>query len=212
MLVDFERADLRFERRSRGPESRRRPGRAGYAALLAPSAASTRDRSWAVNSSSGCSGTRLVEALAHEPTLIDAQGMGVGHDDRPLDDILQFADVARPGIIAQQIERLFADPFELALPQHTQQCHLRVRRQVADLVEKDGPTVGELEFALPPLKRTGKRASFVSGSQLFYDRAGSTDKTLKLYDGHFHDLLNDLGKESVMTDITLWTDARSHAT
>jgi len=33
MLVDFERADLRFERRSRDSESRRRPGRARYAAL-----------------------------------------------------------------------------------------------------------------------------------------------------------------------------------
>jgi acylglycerol lipase len=47
---------------------------------------------------------------------------------------------------------------------------------------------------------------------LFYDRAGSTDKTLKMYDGHVHDLLNDLGKETVMTDITSWIDTRSHAT
>ena len=33
ILVDVERTDLRFERRSRDPESRGRPGRAGYAAL-----------------------------------------------------------------------------------------------------------------------------------------------------------------------------------
>jgi hypothetical protein len=33
MLVDLERTDLRFERRSRDAEPRRRPGRAGYAAL-----------------------------------------------------------------------------------------------------------------------------------------------------------------------------------
>ena len=43
---------------------------------------------------------------------------------------------------------------------------------------------------------------------VFYDRAGSTDKTLKLYDGHFHDLLNDLGKDTVTTDITAWIEAR----
>jgi alpha-beta hydrolase superfamily lysophospholipase len=36
------------------------------------------------------------------------------------------------------------------------------------------------------------------GSQFFYDPAGSTDKTLELYDGHYHDLLNDIGKEQVM--------------
>src|SRR5262245_47224214 len=37
-----------------------------------------------------------------------------------------------------------------------------------------------------------------SGSQLFYDRAGSADKTIKLYEGHFHDLLNDVDKEQVV--------------
>jgi alpha-beta hydrolase superfamily lysophospholipase len=34
------------------------------------------------------------------------------------------------------------------------------------------------------------------------------DKTLKLYEGHVHDLLNDLGKEAVMADIKAWIDAR----
>jgi hypothetical protein len=28
------------------------------------------------------------------------------------------------------------------------------------------------------------------------------------YDGHFHDLLNDVDKEVVMTDITRWVDGR----
>jgi alpha-beta hydrolase superfamily lysophospholipase len=46
-----------------------------------------------------------------------------------------------------------------------------------------------------------------SGSQHFYDRAGSTDKTLKLYEGYFHDLLNDIDKEVVMADIQQWIDA-----
>jgi alpha-beta hydrolase superfamily lysophospholipase len=47
-----------------------------------------------------------------------------------------------------------------------------------------------------------------SGSQQFYDMAGSTDKTLKLYAGHFHDLLNDIDKEIVLADIQQWMDAR----
>jgi len=32
---------------------------------------------------------------------------------------------------------------------------------------------------------------------------------LKLYDGHFHDLLNDIGKEAVFADIINWVDARA---
>jgi acylglycerol lipase len=42
---------------------------------------------------------------------------------------------------------------------------------------------------------------------LFYEKAGSADKTLKLYDGYYHDLLNDLGKEQVMADIKGWIAA-----
>jgi acylglycerol lipase len=47
-----------------------------------------------------------------------------------------------------------------------------------------------------------------SGSQHFYDMAGSTDKTLKLYEGGFHDLLNDIDKNVVMQDIKGWINAR----
>lgn len=58
------------------------------------------------------------------------------------------------------------------------------------------------------LHGTLDKAAKPSGSQRFYDMAGSTDKTLKLYEGHFHDLLNDLGKERVMADIQRWIDER----
>lgn len=52
------------------------------------------------------------------------------------------------------------------------------------------------------------RATKPSGSQEFFDRAGSEDKTLQLYEGYYHDLLNDRGKETVMADILHWVDAR----
>ncbi|WP_207436312.1 alpha/beta hydrolase [Sabulibacter ruber] len=46
------------------------------------------------------------------------------------------------------------------------------------------------------------------GSQEFYDRVSSADKTLKLYEGHYHDLLNDFGREEVMGDILKWLNER----
>lgn len=55
---------------------------------------------------------------------------------------------------------------------------------------------------------TADKATVPAGSQFFYDSAGSKDKTLRLYQDHFHDLLNDLGKQTVMTDIVDWIDAR----
>ncbi|MNC93007.1 hypothetical protein D3C83_95410 [compost metagenome] len=55
---------------------------------------------------------------------------------------------------------------------------------------------------------TDDRATVCQGSQFFYETVGSADKTLKLYDGHYHDLLNDIGKEAVMADIQAWIDQR----
>jgi acylglycerol lipase len=58
------------------------------------------------------------------------------------------------------------------------------------------------------LHGTKDHATKPSGSQHFYEQAGSRDKTLKLYEGHFHDLLNDIDKEVVMADIQNWLDER----
>jgi acylglycerol lipase len=58
------------------------------------------------------------------------------------------------------------------------------------------------------LHGTEDKATSPSGSQHFYEKAGSTDKTLKLYEGHFHDLLNDVDKEIVIADIQNWIDER----
>ena len=58
------------------------------------------------------------------------------------------------------------------------------------------------------LHGTDDKATNPKGSQFFYDNTGSTDKTLKLYEGHYHDLLNDVDKEVVMADINNWIDAR----
>jgi alpha-beta hydrolase superfamily lysophospholipase len=57
------------------------------------------------------------------------------------------------------------------------------------------------------LHGTSDRVTRPSGSQFFYERAGSRDKTLKLYEGHAHDLLNDLDRQVVMADIQGWMNA-----
>lgn len=82
---------------------------------------------------------------------------------------------------------------------------------LAEMVRADERLRREFsQITLPVLilHGTADKATRPSGSQRFYDNAGSRDKTLKLYDGHFHDLLNDIDKEIVMSDITVWIDAR----
>jgi alpha-beta hydrolase superfamily lysophospholipase len=55
---------------------------------------------------------------------------------------------------------------------------------------------------------TDDKATVCHGSEFFFETVGSKDKTLKLYEGHYHDLLNDVGKERVLDDIKHWIEAR----
>jgi alpha-beta hydrolase superfamily lysophospholipase len=84
-------------------------------------------------------------------------------------------------------------------------------KTVAEMVRADERLKDAFpQFTLPLfiIHGTLDKATRPSGSQLFYDTAGSRDKTLKLYEGYFHDMLNDVGKDAVMRDITAWIDAR----
>jgi len=65
------------------------------------------------------------------------------------------------------------------------------------------------KLTLPVLILHGSndKATVPAGSEFFHKTAGSKDKTLKIYPGHFHDLLADTGKEGVMADIQAWIEA-----
>ncbi len=69
------------------------------------------------------------------------------------------------------------------------------------------------KFTIPLLilHGTDDHATVYHGSEFFYGHAASQDKTLKLYEGHYHDLLADTGKEEVMGDIIKWITAHVQA-
>lgn len=69
---------------------------------------------------------------------------------------------------------------------------------------------GTLRLPTFILHGTADKVTKPAGSQFFFDHAtGTDDKTLRLYEGHAHDLLNDLGKQQVLADIRQWMQARS---
>jgi alpha-beta hydrolase superfamily lysophospholipase len=84
-------------------------------------------------------------------------------------------------------------------------------RTLAAMVRADERLKTEFPLMTLPvliLHGTADKATRPSGSQFFYDTTGSKDKTLKLYEGHVHDLLNDLGKDVVIGDIAAWIETR----
>jgi acylglycerol lipase len=62
---------------------------------------------------------------------------------------------------------------------------------LAEMVRADEQLKNEFPLITLPLlilHGTDDKATNPSGSKHFYERAGSTDKTLKLYEGGYHDL------------------------
>jgi alpha-beta hydrolase superfamily lysophospholipase len=70
-------------------------------------------------------------------------------------------------------------------------------------------TAGSAAITLPILimHGTADKLADVSGSQELYDAVGSQDKTLKLYKGFYHEILNDPEQDLVKADMIAWLDA-----
>ncbi|HEY5809655.1 MAG TPA: lysophospholipase [Povalibacter sp.] len=65
-------------------------------------------------------------------------------------------------------------------------------------------------FSLPLLILHGSAdaVTLPSGSEYFHEHAGSRDKTLQIFEGYYHDLINDHGHEHVVGRIHQWIEAR----
>jgi len=113
---------------------------------------------------------------------------------------LKMEDFSRDPIALQA---LLSDPLTLKEAQPAKTVAALVRG--AERLKREFPLITLPVFIL---HGTADKATVPAGSQFFYDTAGSKDKTLKLYEGHVHDLLNDIGKESVMADIVAWVNKR----
>lgn len=113
---------------------------------------------------------------------------------------LNNADFSRD---PEHVERMNSDPLIHKESQPAETA--RVMLLAADALKKHMPS-----FRVPVLiiHGTEDKATRPAGSQYFYDNAASTDKTLKLYEGHYHDLLADTDREIVMADIIAWLNER----
>jgi acylglycerol lipase len=145
----------------------------------------------------------ICESFAHEipaPSFALAVFKGMGHL-APHAHILHLPN-ERFSRDPKVVQVMNEDPLIAHETQPSQTVAAMVRAD--ERLKRDFPLI-----TLPVLILHGTldKNTRPSGSQDFYNIAGSTDRTLKLYEGGFHDLLNDIDKESVMLDITNWVEA-----
>jgi len=66
----------------------------------------------------------------------------------------------------------------------------------------------EIRLPLLILHGTADRLTDLGGSKQLYERAQSSDKTLKLYEGFYHELMNEPEKGRVLEDVVRWIEER----
>ncbi len=90
--------------------------------------------------------------------------------------------------------------------------HGKVRARLGYELLRAGPYVlgraHNIELPILLQHGTADKLAAVAGVEALFKALGSADKTLELYDGAYHEILNDYGKEEVIDDLVAWFNAR----
>lgn len=115
---------------------------------------------------------------------------------------LHLLETGKPGILSTDPEIDIAwgnDPLTNKKP-----MRVRLGVELNKLAQEVRAHLPELKLPILILHGADDQLVNPSGSQLAYEQAGSLDKTLKRYAGMRHEILNEVDKAIVMTDIVDW--------
>ena len=86
---------------------------------------------------------------------------------------------------------------------------VRVAAEVRRAMREMSARAASLQDPLLILHGGDDRICGPSGSRALYAKAGSADKTLHVYDGLYHEVLDEPQPEAVLADLTTWLDQRA---
>jgi len=81
----------------------------------------------------------------------------------------------------------------------------------AEMLKTMPAVLGEANVITLPLLIVQGTADLLvdpEGAQMLYDAVNSQDKTLELYEGFYHEVFNEPGRNEVLGDVQAWLDAR----
>ena len=84
----------------------------------------------------------------------------------------------------------------------------RLGAELIKAMQKLPYQVPEIHLPILVMHGTADRLSDPEGSQMLYERVASRDKTLKLYNGFYHEIFNEPGHKQVLDDMETWLAAR----
>ena len=158
--------------------------------------------------------------IRHKPELhsvvLSSPAIGINEDISPfLIKISGLMSVVMPKLAAVKLDNsaLSRDP-EILKTVQADPLHYKGGVRARQGAEMLGATRWiedhRQEFSYPVMILVGSADQLVkpTASASFYTHCGSEDKTMKTYEGAYHELLNELNKQEVMADIAEWISAR----
>lgn len=103
----------------------------------------------------------------------------------------------------ENVERFRTDPLV-----HHGRFPIRTGAEILVAADQVDSGAEMIDLPLLILQGTGDRVVSPEGSRRLYRRAASKDKTLKLYDGLYHDLFGEPEKDRVIGDLVDWVVSR----
>jgi acylglycerol lipase len=90
---------------------------------------------------------------------------------------------------------------------HTGKIAARLAAELLKAMQR--VTAEAIGITLPILILQGSADKLIdpNSARILYDSVGSADKTIKVYDGFYHEVFNDPGHEQVLSDLELWLEA-----
>lgn len=115
-------------------------------------------------------------------------------------------------LIPLELDAISRDPAVVAAYKADPLVHaarVRVRMAVSynNALEPLRRRLAELYLPILILHGGDDKTTPLSGSQLLYDKVASSDKTLKIYPGLYHEIHNEPEQNLVLADIAAWLDA-----
>jgi len=125
------------------------------------------------------------------------------------------AAVPRLGLIGVDAEGISRDPDEVRAYVEDPLVHhgklpVRTIAEIATAIDRFADAAPSITVPLLLIHGTGDRIVPIAGSEMIHERAGSADKTLLRYPGHFHELFNERAADraKVLDDVAGWLGER----
>ncbi len=85
---------------------------------------------------------------------------------------------------------------------------VRTAAEILQATQSIQSRLDEINYPILILHGGADTVTDPAGSHKLYEDAVTHDKTLKIYDGFFHEVFNEIGKEQVLRDLVDWLDHR----